>query len=56
MGEIVHNTRAEINDERPRESCALEEGFQKEKHLVLHSLEAGRLRHRRVSHLRETLN
>lgn len=37
-------------------AVAPEEGFQKEKHLVLHSLEAGRLRHRRVSHLRETLN
>lgn len=40
-------------------AVALEKGFQKKKkkkHLVLHSLEAGRLRRRRVSHLHETLN
>lgn len=32
-------------------SVALEEGFEEEKHLVFHSLEAGKLRHRRVSQL-----
>lgn len=33
-------------------AVALKEGFEEEKHLLFHSLGTGRLRHRRVSHLR----